>query len=131
MIKLTVQFFTRITILLVLVFGIHVYILSYLGNDPYANKIILSYVVNFLLAAIIFLTLGFLRKKYNDQLGFLFMVGSFLKFAAFFIFFSPAFKADGVMSRLEFFSFFIPYLVCLFTETLSIKSLLEPPLKKQ
>jgi len=131
MYKIAIQFFGRTIILLLLVFGVHIWALSFLGHPLFENMIILSYSINFLLATIIFVVLLFLRKKYNDQLGFLFMVGSFVKFAAFFIFFSPAFKADGVMTRLEFFSFFVPYLVCLFTETLSINKLLNPSLKKE
>lgn len=95
----------------------------------FENSIVLSYSVNVILAAFIFLSLYKLRKKYNDQLGFLFMFGSMLKFAVFFIFFYPDFRADGEMSRLEFFSFFVPYVVCLFTETLSVIELVNSPQK--
>ena len=93
--------------------------------------IIEGYYANVILAIVIYSSLSFLKKKYNDQLGFLFMAGSFLKFGVFFIFFSPVLKADGEISRLEFLSFFVPYLVCLAAETLGIIRILNPSKKEE
>jgi hypothetical protein len=98
---------------------------------PYDNLIIQSYYANAILASIIFLSLSLLQKKFSDQLGFLFMAVSFLKFSVFFIFFSPYFREDGVISRLEFFSFFIPYLFSLFLETLAVVKILNPSKKQE
>jgi len=98
---------------------------------PFGNLIIQGYFANLLLAIVIYSMLCLLQKKYNDQLGFLFMAGSLLKFAVFFIFFSPSFREDGVISRLEFLSFFIPYLCCLFMETFAVVKILNPSKKQE
>ena len=113
------------------VFYIHTEILRYIGHNLYDNLIIQGYYTNAILAIIIFSSLSFLQKKYSDQLGFLFMAGSLLKFAVFFIFFSPNFREDGEISRLEFLSFFIPYLFCLFIETLAVVNILNPSKKQE
>lgn len=53
------------------------------------------------------------------------MAGSFLKFAVFFIWFYPVFKADGKIDSLEFATFFIPYVFCLLFETKKLSSVLN------
>ena len=85
----------------------------------------LSYFVNGLLAAFIFSALLFLKKKYNDQLGFLYMLGSFLKFGAFFLFFYPDFKFDGEVTKIEFSVFFVPYVISLLIETIDLIKVLN------
>jgi len=129
--KVVVNFFTQLIIGLVIVFVIHTYVLQFKNLPIYNNKILLAYFINGLLAVVIFLVLFFLRKKQKDQLGFLFMFGSFLKFAFFFIFFYPSYKADGDISRLEFMAFFIPYIFALLVETMSLIKLLNLPEKAE
>ncbi len=46
-----------------------------------------------------------------------FMLGSLLKALGFFVLMYPEMKADGGISRPEFFTFFIPYLIALLWET--------------
>ena len=128
--KVIISFFTQLTLALSGVFFVHTFLLKTQKLQPYDHKIILAYLLNFLLAVIIFLALFILRKKYKDQLGFLFMFGSFLKFAVFFIFFYPSYNADGNTSKLEFFAFFIPYVIGLITETLALIKLLNLPRKE-
>jgi len=128
--KVIVHFFTQLIIGLLLVFFIHRYVLQAKDLSIYENKIILAYFINGLLAIVIFLVLFFLRKKQRDQLGFLFMFGSFLKFALFFIFFYPSYNADGETTRLEFMAFFIPYIFSLLVETMSLIKLLNLPEKE-
>tara|TARA_B100000809_G_scaffold241045_1_gene263890 strand:- start:978 stop:1328 length:351 start_codon:yes stop_codon:yes gene_type:complete len=112
-----------------IIFYIHTEILNYRGCLPFENLMIEGYYTNVILAIFIFSSLSLLQKKYSDQLGFLFMAGSLLKFAVFFIFFSPHFREDGEISRLEFLSFFVPYLFCLFLETLAVVKILNPSRK--
>lgn len=123
--KIVSQFFLRLTLFIPLIFAIHLAILSYRILPLYGDKIELAYLVNIVLAIAIFIFLYVFRKKYRDQLGFLYMGGSLLKFALFFILFYPSFKADGKISGLEFASFFVPYITCLFIETLSLIKLLN------
>jgi len=124
-IKPILQFSILLLIVLSIVFGIHLAILSYFNYPLFENMIIASYIVNYLLAFIIFIALYFLRKKYLDLLGFIFMGGSFLKFGVFFIFFFPVFKQNGEINTLESVSFLLPYITCLILETIYVSRLLN------
>jgi len=127
--KVTKNFFMTLFIGLGFVFLIHLFFLN-LNNLPLFNdKIFLAYITNLLLAVVIFSSLLLFRKKYNEQLGFLFLFGSFLKFIVFFVVFSPIYNADGNVSRLEFFAFFVPYAISLIIETRSLIKLLNLPQK--
>jgi dolichyl-phosphate-mannose--protein O-mannosyl transferase len=98
-------------------FGLHLLTLAALGKALFANQIVWAYAANIALAALI---LGYLLKapaKYQNSLGFLFMLGSFLKFAIFFLFFAPLYKSDGRIDNYEFSTFFVPYVLCLILET--------------
>ena len=89
------------------------------------NKIILSYVVNTILVILVFGALYFLRDKFKSQLGFLFLAGSLLKFAVFFIVFYPFYKLDESIIKLEFLAFFVPYSIGLILETFSLSKWLN------
>lgn len=120
-----INFCLKLFVVLAIVFSIHIYILDYLNQPLYNNLIIAAYVANYILAVIIYSTLYFLRKKYLDLLGFIFMAGSFLKFGVFFIFFYPTYIADGALIRIETTSFLIPYIACLIIETYYLVKLLN------
>lgn len=104
---------------------IHTTILQSNGLPKYGDKIVLSYVVNFLLAAIIYIGLYSFRNKFKTQIGFIFMGGSFLKFILFFILFYPSYKMDGEMGTSEFAAFFVPYAICLVLETFFTAKMLQ------
>ena len=87
MLKKNILFAVILVLLLSVVFYMHTEVLLYVGNSPYDNLIIEGYCANAILAIVIYSSLSLLQKKYSDQLGFLFMAGSLLKFAVFFIFF--------------------------------------------
>lgn len=119
------QFLTLLIISLGTAFIIHVSVLENIELPKYGDNIVLSYIVNAVLAAVIYASLFFFKEKLKNQIGFLFMGGSFLKFIFFFILFYPSYKADGEMSRIEFFAFFIPYLICLLLETVFTAKMLN------
>lgn len=120
-----VNFIATLTISISITFIIHLSII-FLNELPlFENKIVLSYIINFILALSIFITLYTLKNRFKTQIGMLFLGGSLLKFLFFFIFFYPEYKRDGELSRLEFAAFFIPYLVCLTLDTLGIIKLLK------
>ncbi len=98
-------------------FCVHLFVLQTTGKELWAHKIVSSYVVNVLLAEIILVAAFKAPEKFTTSLGFLFLAGSAIKFAVFFIFFMPGYKADGILQKLEFFTFFIPYILCLIVET--------------
>ncbi|MFK7783289.1 DUF6168 family protein [Psychroserpens sp.] len=114
------SFIIKISSVLALAFAIHLFVLSIKSLPLYDNKIVLAYIVNAVLAISIFGVLFKMKDKYKEQLGFMFLGGSALKFVVFFIVFYPIYKADGIISKLEFAAFFIPYLLSLILETLSL-----------
>lgn len=125
MTKLLFRFFIALAVSISIIFTIHTLILDYLNHSVYQDKTILAYVVNTVLAILIFVVLYIFRIKYRDQLGFLYMGGSMLKFTLFFILFYPAYKADGNINKFEFAAFFIPYAISLLVETFYLIKLLN------
>ena len=115
-----ISFTIKLIVIIIAAFAIHLLILKFLESPLFENKIVLSYILNATLAIAIFGLLFKYREKVKDNIGFLFLAGSFLKFMAFFILIYPSYKADGDTSKLEFAAFFVPYLICLFVETSSL-----------
>ena len=120
-----IRFIVILIIALSVAFCVHIFILNMLKFPLFNDKIMLSYLINALLAGIIFFSLQKLKERYKNQIGFLFLFGSALKFVVFFILFFPSYKADGFMDKMEFAAFFVPYVVCLVLETYSIAQMLN------
>lgn len=125
MIKLSVKFLGLLSLIMLIVFGIHLLILNFSGFPLYENKIIEAYIFNFILAVFTVLLLTFLQHKATGSLGFIFMAGSLFKFLLYFVFFNTSFKEDGDVSRLEFASFFIPYSISLIIEVVFLSKTLN------
>lgn len=125
MMNQVINFSLKLIVILGVVFAIHLIILAKINQPLFNNFIIEAYIVNGLLAIIIYSILNFLKKKYLDMLGFIFMFGSFLKFGVYFIFFYPVFKEDGVIIRQEATSFLVPYVASLIVETYYLVKLLN------
>jgi len=125
MIKSSVKFLGLLSLSMLLVFGVHLFVLNVLGFPLFENKIIAAYIFNFVLAVMIVLILTFLQNKAAGSLGFIFMAGSLFKFLLYFIFFNSSFKEDGDISRLEFASFFIPYAISLIVEVVFLSKTLN------
>lgn len=115
--KFLFTFYLSLVLLGFLVFCLHLLILYIFGFPLLDHMIVLAYLLNVVLALIIFSVLYWFREKWRDQIGFLFLGGSMLKFLFFFLVFYPFYSADGNMESLEFTTFFIPYLLCLVLET--------------
>ena len=119
-------FFTGLLMLLLAVsFFAH---LTYLQNtqvDYITSNLTSPYLVNFALAIIITYLLFGLRKKQAENLGYIFMLSSLLKFAVFFMWFYPFYKSDGDVSKFEFAQFFIPYALSLTAETVFLIRILN------
>jgi len=124
MTKSIIKFAILLVLLLGIVFGIHIAVLDFLSLPLFENKIIDSYFVNFFLTIFIFVGLMKFKDKFAESLGYIFFIGSFIKFIVFFILIYPSFNENGDVSKLEFTSFFISYAFSLFFEVLfSIKIL--------
>lgn len=121
----TLLFLVILVPLLAGVFFIHTSILSWKGYPEHGNAIILSYVLNFLMASIIYIGLFSFKNRIKTQIGFIFLAGSFLKFIVFFLVLYPSYKADGDISTSEFAAFFVPYTICLVVETVFMAKMLQ------
>lgn len=119
------KFTKNATLLLAVAFCLHLVILKGLQAPLFDNQIIASYIVNLGLIVTIFGFLFVFRDRLKNQLGFLFIGGSVLKFAVFFMFFYPGYKADGAISKFEFAAFFVPYAIGLILETISLSKWLN------
>ncbi|NNC49636.1 MAG: hypothetical protein HKO01_03775 [Flaviramulus sp.] len=119
------SFTLKAIVVLTLVFCIHLAILNTLNFPLLDNRIVLSYVVNLFLIIVIFGALYLLKTKFKSQLGFLFLAGSLLKFAVFFIVFHPFYKLDNTITKLEFAAFFVPYAIGLVLESVSLSKWLN------
>jgi len=120
-----VSFAIKTVILLTVVFAIHLLVLNVLQLPLFENRIVLSYIVNLVLVIVIFGILYLLKEKYKSQLGFLFLAGSLLKFVVFFILFYPFYKLDNIITKLEFAAFFVPYVIGLIIESVSLSKWLN------
>src|SRR5210317_1398064 len=119
------KFSLTLIFVLSIIFGMHIFVLYKLGSPLFDNRIIAAYLINCSLALVIYLTLFLLKNKMSEQIGFLYMGGSFVKFLFFFIFFYPYYKLDGGLDSLEFAAFFVPYLISLILETLGVIEFLK------
>lgn len=125
MARLPLVFLSVLLVCLLLAFGVHLFFLQTNELPLWDNLIVISYVVNYVLAAIIFLMIYYLKDRLSNAMGFLFMAGSLLKFIVFFLVFYPVYKSNGVTNKLEIASFLIPYLIALILETFYASKLLN------
>lgn len=114
--KTTFKFLAVLLLILAAVFAAHLFILRNMELPIFADRIVLSYLLNYALAAIILI---FIQSKFNrksSHTGFIFLGGSGIKFLVFFLVFYPFYREDGLMSTSEFAAFFVPYATCLILE---------------
>ena len=112
----SISFYIRLIGITALVFAMHLFVLHWLQLDLFANKILDSYVLNVSIALLLYFLIDKQKERFKNNIGYIFIVSSFLKFALFFVLINPSYRLDGVTTRLEFSTFFIPYAVCLIIE---------------
>ena len=83
----SVRFLGLMAVVLLLVFGIHLGILYWNQFPLFSDQIILSYSVNYAMAAILFLVIQRTLGTKASYAGFIFMLGSGIKFLLFSSFF--------------------------------------------
>lgn len=101
------------------------YVLQGIWAPGRTTMVLWGYGANLIMAGGIVALLFVFRKRFRDQMGFLFMLGSLLKFGIFFLFFYPIYHADGKVDKVEFASFFIPYAIALVLETVYTSRMLQ------
>lgn len=122
--KLT-SFYSKISITLIIGFLSHLLVLYWMDLPLLANKIIESYAINALTAVLLFYIIDKHKARFKDNIGFIFMLSSYLKFGLFFLFIYSSYKLDSHTTRLEFLTFFTPYTMCLIIETRALIKLLN------
>jgi len=122
-----VKFSISSVVLLVVSFVIHLWLLNnYVTIISEPLKLLLkTYCINFIMAFLIFGAIDKFKVRFKNILGFIFLIGSFVKFIVYFLVFSADFKLDGVLTKAEFLSFFVPYAICLTTEVVYLSRLLN------
>ena len=116
MLKYFFKFYLILILSSFLMFGIHLSFLFFIEYPIWGHYIIPSYLFNLFTALFFYLALAYVSKKDETQMGWFFLLFSGLKFLLFFALIYPLFKADGVLERQEFITFFVPYVSCLFIE---------------
>ncbi len=114
------HFLIRLFFFCGVVFGFHLLVLDYYNKDLFESLMLEAYGVNMVLAILIFFLLYQFRSRFKNQLGFLFLLGSLVKFLVFFLVFNSVYKEDNQISPQEFFAFFTPYTLTLIVEVFSL-----------
>ncbi len=83
------------------------------------------YLFNALIAIFVIWLSVLFRKKHKDYIAFYFFGGTIVKLLLFFVLIFPLHKQENNVSRLAFLSFFVPYLLTLIVETISLVRLLN------
>ena len=110
------RFLLSLFFLLAIAFGFHVWILFELELGAEISKLLLSYLINGAAAILLFRLITIFISKKSEILGFLFLIGSLLKFILFFSVFRPVIFAGLEDNKSSFSYFFVPYAVCLSIE---------------
>ena len=94
-----------------IVYTIHLEFIS-----SHKDFLIKSYIVNTLIAivSLILLGLGIHKRKYN--LTSIYLLTVVIKLFVYVFYFDPKFRLDKIVTKDEFLMFFVPYLLCLFSE---------------
>ncbi len=91
-------------------------VLGLAGRPVGLLQLLPFYIMNFSMGVGIVSTLIFLSKSKGEILGFVFMGGSLIKFAVFFVLFYPELHENDASKKATFILFFIPYVITVITE---------------
>lgn len=128
------QFFKRFILVLIILLSLSfvVHLLTLRSIDESFQLSLLTYTYLALIgmtALIVFLIFKF-QKKYYDQVGFMFLAGSLVKFAFYFVVLKPFYAHYELPKTKAFLVFFIPYIISLITEAVYVSKLLNKIDKK-
>ncbi|MCT8339379.1 DUF6168 family protein [Flavobacteriaceae bacterium TK19130] len=112
----TIRFSGIMLLVLAVTFGVHLTVLFLLELPLFQHKIVLAYIVNVVFGILLVAVLQYWLSSTSAQTGFIFMIGSGVKFLLFFLLFYPSYNADDNMETIEFVTFFVPYAMCLIVE---------------
>ena len=103
-------------LLMTVSFFLHWKALEILSRTVDLGHLLPFYVMNYITGVAIVSALIFLSKNKGEVLGFVFMAGSLVKFAVFFMVFYPELHENDASKKATFILFFIPYILSVITE---------------
>lgn len=112
----SIRYSLLLFLLMAFSFIIHWTLLDLVGRAIELSQLLPFYAMNYAMGIGIVSTLIFLSKSKGEVLGFVFMGGSLIKFAVFFILFYPELHEDDTVKKATFILFFIPYVITVITE---------------
>ena len=125
MIRPLLIFTIRLTLFVSGILLVHLLILWLLGKHLFDHFILPSYLFNYFITLIFFAVFLINSKTKDAFLGWLFLIKSVLKFLAFFIIIYPFYNLDGAIQKVDLFTFFLPYSLCLTIEIHQIIKILN------
>lgn len=119
------KFYYIFALILVVSFFIQHSFLKQIAVPLTNSKLIEAYLINGIIVFSFLLLVKFKLQKIKNNIGFIFIAFSFLKFIFFYILINPTYKEDSVTTVTEFTSFFIPYFICTTIEIVFLSKLLN------
>jgi len=114
------KFLGLFLIILTVSYFAHTYIINYFSID--SNLLEFSYLFNSIYTIVLTSVIILLSTKLKDQLGFVFLAGSFMKIG---VFLAISFSNNLEIEKNVFFDFFIPYVISLILEVYYISKILN------
>ncbi|KRO67609.1 MAG: hypothetical protein ABR84_06015 [Cryomorphaceae bacterium BACL21 MAG-121220-bin10] len=91
---------------------------SWNNQALFSNQIITTYFMNFGVGILLVFIIAKLLSPDSTAVGSVFLLASAVKFGLLFLLVLPNYKSDGVIDRAEFWTFFMPYMICVIMEVL-------------
>ncbi|MDH7446400.1 DUF6168 family protein [Aquimarina sp. 2201CG14-23] len=109
-------------LVLLLCYFLHTWTIQFFSFSSNSSILNLSYVFNAVYTILLIIAILILRRKFKDQIGFIFLAGSFIKLGVF----VGITKLNGIeMDKSVFLDFFIPYVISLILEVYYISKILN------
>lgn len=124
--KRQVNFLLLITVLSVVLYGIHSYLLTYLAADlRLFFPLWQIYVFHFFVTTLLYTIVNYKFSSGKTDIFILFMASTFVKMFLAILFLLPLILSDVEKKQPDIFNFFIPYFIYLSFEVYSITKFLQ------
>lgn len=123
MINNLLRFIGVFLLILLGVYFVHTFIVNTVSLKSNTTILKLSYIFNALYTVVLVSFIMVLSKKFKDQIGFIFLAGSFLKIG---VFVAITRLSSLGLDKNVFLDFFIPYVVSLILEVYYVSKILNP-----
>ncbi|WP_246936747.1 hypothetical protein [Gelidibacter sp. F63206] len=126
--KRQVNFLLLITVMSLVLYGIHSYLLTYFGTDlKLFFPVWQIYVFHFSVTTLLYTVVNYKFSTGKTDIFVLFMGSTFVKMFLAILFLLPIILSDFEKKQPDIFNFFIPYFIYLAFEVYSITKFLQKP----